>query len=285
MPRSFPRLFAVVRNAYTPCLQILQAEALDEENIYNYRSRRDLVYTILSLPLPERLDGRRIFEHTEYNQVRSIETLKYRHPISGDIQEVLYWYTPFYLTSRSLPNIPILEFQYRSWLPGDYEPFPLDTDTNRFFRILREIEEERLREIRVREDEGSRGRRWEPTYYDDYPYPNRYIENRRNSLIRMATPPRPEPVARIVEVPVTVERIVVQQKILPLPKDVGLVLLANARKGSDSCPIAATPFAECEKLSISSCFHIFDSNSLAIWQTDHQTCPVCRSKLENVVTE
>lgn len=279
MPRPFPRLFAVVRNAYNPCLQILQAD------VSFYTREQSDVYEITSLPLPERLDGRRIYEHTAYNQVRSIQSLKYRHQNSGDIQEVLYWHTPFYLTSRSLPNIPILEFQYRSWLPGDYEPFPLDTDINRFFRILREIEEERLHEIRLREDADSRGRRWEPSYYDDDPYFNRHIENRRNSLMRMSTPPRPEPVPRIIEVPVTVERIVVQQKILPLPKDVGLVLLANARKGPDSCPIAATPFAECEKLSISSCFHIFDSNSLATWQADHQTCPVCRSKLENVVTE
>jgi hypothetical protein len=88
---------------------------------------------------------------------------------------------------------------------------------------------------------------------------------------------------RVVEVPV--ERVVVHQKILPLPKGVGDALIRDARASTESCPILQTPFSECRKLAVSSCFHIFDKESLATWQQAHTSCPVCRCKIENVVSE
>ncbi len=100
---------------------------------------------------------------------------------------------------------------------------------------------------------------------------------------RAATPPPPE--IRIVQVEVPVERVVIQTQIKPLPKAVGDILIANARSSTDSCPIAATTFKECTKLSITSCFHVFDFESLSKWQETHSTCPVCRAKIENVVSE
>jgi hypothetical protein len=78
---------------------------------------------------------------------------------------------------------------------------------------------------------------------------------------------------------------VTQIRVQPLPKHVGEVLLSAARKGTDSCPIAALTFAECSSLAVSSCFHIFDKESLERWMTTSASCPVCRSKIENVVSE
>jgi hypothetical protein len=101
---------------------------------------------------------------------------------------------------------------------------------------------------------------------------------------RPPTPP-PQPEIRIVQVEVPVERVVVQTRVAPLPKNVGEVLLSHARRGADSCPIAATPFSECTQLCVTSCFHVFDFESLTRWQSEHTSCPVCRCKIENVVSE
>jgi hypothetical protein len=79
--------------------------------------------------------------------------------------------------------------------------------------------------------------------------------------------------------------VVVRTRVQLLPKAVGDVLLANARKGAETCPIAAIPFAECSKICVTSCFHIFDAVSLTRWCENHSNCPICRSKIENVVFE
>lgn len=297
MPRSIPRLFAIVRNAYEPCLQILEAiPCLNRHRMHTLGDMRDC-YEIESYPYSREVEGRTVYEHNYYNQDRNIFVLKYIDPRTHEVQEVKYWITPFYLTGVSTPNIPILEFQYRSWLPPRYDPFPIHTDMERMMRTLHEIQQERLREIRIREDtEADRGhsnyprRHHYPFHANDYdpfeghisPNLNEIIPRRRPSS-RAVTPPRVVEAVRVVEVPV--ERVVVQQKALPLPKAVGDLLIASARKTTDSCPIAATPFAECEKLCVSSCFHIFDKESLATWQQTHNTCPVCRCKIENVVSE
>jgi hypothetical protein len=161
--------------------------------------------------------------------------------------------------------------------------------------VMERIQEDRLAEIRAREDSISQRsmNRYTTDVYqprnqeDDYPRvrtPPFYgipFRHRRRST----SPPLQQPPVRVVEVEVPVERVIVQNKALPLPKEIGSILLSHARKGADLCPIAAIPFAECEKISVSSCFHVFDAASLARWQAEHTTCPVCRCKIENVVSE
>jgi hypothetical protein len=44
-----------------------------------------------------------------------------------------------------------------------------------------------------------------------------------------------------------------------------------------------TLYSECDSLSITSCFHIFDKESLDHWFESNSTCPVCR-KDASVVT-
>lgn len=70
---------------------------------------------------------------------------------------------------------------------------------------------------------------------------------------------------------------------LLLPKHIGDLILADARTGSQDCPIAAIPFSQCPQLSVTSCFHVFDRRSLGIWMEEHTSCPVCRTQIANVV--
>lgn len=69
----------------------------------------------------------------------------------------------------------------------------------------------------------------------------------------------------------------------PLPKHIGDLIIANARSGTDACPISASNYSECQSLAVTSCFHTFDSESLATWQTTHDTCPVCRMYITNTI--
>lgn len=72
---------------------------------------------------------------------------------------------------------------------------------------------------------------------------------------------------------------------LPLPRHVGDMLIKGAREGKESCPISANLYSECKQLTVTSCFHVFEKLSLATWQREHDTCPVCRMKIVNLVDE
>lgn len=72
---------------------------------------------------------------------------------------------------------------------------------------------------------------------------------------------------------------------LVLPEHVGYLLIESAHVGQDSCPISQTPFRELQTLSATSCFHVFDHDSLNTWLSQNNICPVCRTGITNVVSK
>jgi len=281
-----PRSFAILRvNAYRgPQMQILRADRHRSHDYYIIENVEENISSSLRLHISNthrlRLDD-------------SIYTVRLRNPDTHSIIEVKYWYLPFVIQSL---GVPFLEFQYRSWIPRIDHTLPLDTDIhiNEVLRVIDRIQEQRLERIRTMEDRGIEdhylpyGRHFDARGQDDYDdrlsLADDFVGVNRYRTRRPPTPP-PQPEVRIVQVEVPVERIIVQTRNKPLPKSVGDILLANARGSSDTCPITALPFKDCSKLSITSCFHVFDLESLTRWQEDNTTCPVCRAKIENVVSE
>jgi hypothetical protein len=293
---ELPELFGIIRMSQfrNPCVQICSAEHITRGS---HRSFEGLDYHIVenlnrhdeSLPNCE-------FDMLHNVIDRHLLLIRYKHPMTGQFQEVYCWFLPFHVV-RNGYSIPILDFAYRSWLPTNYNPVPIHYNIGRVIEIIEQFQQDKLREIQHIEDLEAEpyiswgnflGRR---RSIDPYETPNeRYYNSRstsrfhRRAPIRTPSPPPPQPV-RIVEVQVPVERVVVQTRVQNLPKAVGDILLANARQSAETCPIAAVPFKECEKICVTSCFHIFDSESLTRWRTDHMSCPVCRTKIENVVSE
>ena len=62
-------------------------------------------------------------------------------------------------------------------------------------------------------------------------------------------------------------------------------LFAEARNGTDVCPITLAPFSESEQLSITSCYHIFDTEGLNEWRAVRSTCPTCTGPIQLVIHE
>lgn len=298
MTTQLPELFAIIRQAYRgPCLQILSSDLQDSYSSYYRTERRDYrgsFHVVNS-------SHAQAFEDVPLQRTTSVDTrigtYSIRQPETNSVVEVKGWFLPYYFRFHG-HVVPLMEFQYRSWIPGDYFSVPIRTDLNQFMHVVEGIQRERIHDIQTREDnmipriafyQRANGPDDYDTRYEDEM--NVYIGAGRRMSRRYSRMDIPPPVPRVVEVPieriveVPVERIVVQNRPLPLPKSVGELLLSEARKGADSCPIAATPFAECEKLCVSSCFHVFDAASLMRWQETNTTCPVCRCKIENIVSE
>lgn len=300
---NFPRTFAVIRAQALrgPCVQILSST---ERNGYSYIENAQNVDDFLEAQL---------LRMESYRLDPTILTLHYKtERYQRERGTVKFWALPFYFRIRN-HQIPVLEFQYRSWIPDEYSRIPIRGNTNDLIHVAERIEQERLYEIRRLEDSSVDPLYDAPRFYQPGAYggaddwDDRTTNDFRSDYLgagasrrypRIQTPPMPPPPPyrtirsrphtpeeRVHVVEVAVERIVTQVRPQPIPKHVGDILISNARKGPDSCPIAASTFAECEKLSVSSCFHIFDKESLGRWMETSNSCPVCRCKIENVVSE
>lgn len=297
---NLPQAFAIVRTSgyREPSFQILMARS-NARSYHPFDDHGTEGYTIVEDWTPNHGQSQpyRLEQTPGYESDRNIYKVRYRHPQTNELHEVNYWFLPFMLDVLGR-SIPLLEFQYRSWLP--HSPRRIDVDMpmsmSSFMSIFERIQRDRLEDIRVREDGSARQ---DYNYFSQMPHiyseddhddrsnlNERLIGARRTrrQYSRPSTPPS-QPEVRIVQVEVPVERVVVQTRSTPLPKAVGDILLSNARKSTETCPILATAFSECDLLSITSCFHIFDAPSLTRWCEDHTSCPVCRTKIENVITE
>jgi len=279
--QPFPEVFGIVRTqGYRgPTIQYLRSH-------YDSAMGRSY-YKINNLYIGEEINN--MFYQTNPRLLdKSLYILRFRHPETREIQEVYYWYLPFSVNIEGRA-IPFLDFQYRSWMPRSNLPFPITSDIDEILDCILSIQQQRLAEIQRREDRErermSFARFFQHTSDDE----DDRMSTPENQLIgarvrRSSRPVTPaQTTIQIVEVPV--ERVVVTTRVQPLPKSVGDILLANARKGNDSCPITAVPFTDCSKICVTSCFHIFEAESLTRWHQGHANCPVCRSKIENVVFE
>jgi hypothetical protein len=268
MPLSdpLPEVFAIQRRT-SPRRVLFQL--LDSQ----YNTLEDY-YTISDFIPP----GRNIYSLESKSQPdyhdRFVNKIHMKHPYIDAIIEVNYWTLPYIIRNHGGAPIPVVEFQYRSWIPTtprNYLSIHMPYGSNDFLRVTETIQYERLETICIEEDkydyrrrlQEHESRRWELADLRD-----------RNTRLRQ----------REVHIETrTVERIVIKPQ--TLPKSVGDILLASARKGEDSCPISTTPFASCKRLCVTSCFHIFENESLVKWNETNSKCPVCRSMIENVVSE
>ena len=61
-----------------------------------------------------------------------------------------------------------------------------------------------------------------------------------------------------------------------LPKFVADALIRDAVAATATCPITMEPITA-DTAAVTSCFHVFDANAIAIWLADNHTCPTCKA--------
>jgi hypothetical protein len=310
-----PERFAILRtNSYRgPSFQLLESRYVThnfERRTEYIRHRNDpMRFNVVQDITSDYYNEYQVLEDRNYEIHRRLFKIRYQHPETRVILETLFWLLPYRLVNQE-NSFPLLEFHTRSWIPRTTYSLPVTVPCgmSRFLEVIESIQQDVLHEIRHREDEQTGGMDIRSFFRSYNHTPPRHLDemfgeddqddrmsiethyvgaipDRRSHRYRQSPPPSPRLVesVRIVEVPV--ERVIVQTRVPPIPKNVGDILLANARAGTDSCPIASTPFSECTNLCVTSCFHIFDTENLNRWREDHTSCPVCRTKIENVVSE
>lgn len=71
--------------------------------------------------------------------------------------------------------------------------------------------------------------------------------------------------------------------VLPAPRYVLELVKRDAVSKGEACSISMTPFQECESTTITSCFHLFETESIRTWLSTKDSCPVCKQKVTAAV--
>jgi hypothetical protein len=64
-----------------------------------------------------------------------------------------------------------------------------------------------------------------------------------------------------------------------VPRYVLELVKRDAVSKGESCPISMTPFQECSSTTVTSCFHLFETESIRTWLSTKDCCPVCKQKV------
>jgi hypothetical protein len=280
---AFPEAFAILRTLSSrgPFWQIL------EVNFHTYNGPNHVYCDFKT--------------HGRFESCQQIDEviLEEHHPISPksvnfrfgnrDFREFTYYKVPIQLRIFD-EVIPVINFNYKAWLPRPSHRIPVD---QREGVTMRYHEVERLFGIYSRSQSNNQS-----SFFQDLPHrsptPPRLSRSENPSPLSVASeestlstyslpfgggpmefpplppsPPSTSPVSRP----------------LVLPEHVGYLLIESAHVGQDSCPISQTPFRELQTLSATSCFHVFDHDSLNTWLSQNNICPVCRTGITNVVSK
>jgi hypothetical protein len=204
-----------------------------------------------------------------------------------DIRELSYYTLPIKLRIFD-ETIPVLNFDLKSWLPRPEFRIPVervDDVYNVFHRSLQDYRVARratqtpsqqrpavIRQLDFRPPTPPRPGHQSPASVrsDDselsvYVSPQRMMEFPTLPSSRSSSPPVSHP--------------------LPIPELVGHLLIENAIRGEDSCPITAVPYREIQRISATSCFHVFETEAIQTWLREHSQCPVCRNSINNMITK
>lgn len=199
---------------------------------------------------------------------------------NGAVREYIYWYLPIYVMVEN-ENIPVIDFSYKAWLSRPTHRIPL-TNRDSILRMSNAFEQ-RSMSYQLPTDQNTLNRFTEAPMRS--PTPPRRRESEVDTTTNVNTsPPGGDP--RFFNFQdISVAATSQNTRPLPIPDIVGSLLIRDAREGKESCPITATPYSELDSLSATSCFHVFDTESIKRWFTDQRSCPICRTTITNMITK
>ena len=297
----FPELFGVMKTQSNPrCIHILRA-------LFRYEDGGENIYEVVPFQNDDLFTRLPLIEDNRSTLDRSIRYLN-RENIAEQIIGERCWLLPFHFDFNGR-NIPIYDFQYKSWLKNGNTniAFPSLEHETRIVHIVNNTFTQRLEQINGRVVHAqtplstavSRG----PS-----PPPMQLNANGGAGAAPdpMVTPPR-VPRLNLTDLlnaaahienndmhedededeyadmpPLTSEQPIVP---LHLPRFVGEMLITRARQSTDVCPIMLGPFAEAERLAVTSCFHVFDAMGMDNLLERGDNCPVCRANIVNTIYE
>lgn len=219
-------------------------------------------------------------------EVDHLHVLYIRIALPGEqVRKIAFWKVPVLLRNSTGSLIPVFDFPFKAWLPRPTHRIPI-TRTPPVLTLLHRLEERwsyltaRTPSLKAYEiDVDSQSERMGILYAafspTDILYPRVSSSSSDDETLSVHTvsPPSSPSSSNSVMRPI------------PIPDLVGSLLIQNARSSDDACPITALPYRESDQLSVTSCFHVFETGAIQRWLQESSSCPVCRHSVTNVVTQ
>lgn len=287
---DFPKQFAILRRQSSrgPFWQFFETTYLRSQRAYEVKT------PIWEASLTQASDSGVL--PIEQNRVHFVHI---KLP-NGNIRQLVYWHVPVTLDVGIGETVPLLDFAFKAWLPRPTHRVCPDS-SNEILHLLDSLQERwghvaqgtsyildedevQVSRLPLRPPTPPRhsSRPSTPdevdsdddaqsimTVFPDFTVP---LGGSPHRFVFPSLPPSP-PVQEVSPLPLP----------LPIPELVGTLLIQHAQASDDSCPISAIPYKEIHSLTATSCFHVFDTGSLEQWTREHNSCPVCRNRITNVV--
>ena len=203
-----------------------------------------------------------------------------------DIRELTYYTVPMQLRIFD-ETIPVLNFELKAWLPRPEFRIPVENSEDVYNAFHRSLQDYRV----SRRQQSPSQQRSQVARQIDFRPPTPPLPGHQspasvrsdNSDISIYA--SPEMRFEFPTLPASPSSSPVASRPLPIPELVGHLLIENAIRGEDSCPITAVPYREIQRISATSCFHVFETEAIQTWLREHSQCPVCRNSINNMITK
>ena len=200
--------------------------------------------------------------HSSGVEPRIIDLRRIIAPDSMSLQKVFIgpiplfmWRTPWTVFHNQTETwIPVLDTTDNTCVPGSFVYTPIrDTEEQ---RTARKVEQFALR-------------------------------RRAFSMANMGYPP---PTVVVVQPPLVVTHSfqiaaaavpVIRAAPITIPTFVANMIKANAIEKKEICPISLDPFTAETNTTITSCFHLFQTESIVRWLETNTACPVCKTDIHS----
>lgn len=70
--------------------------------------------------------------------------------------------------------------------------------------------------------------------------------------------------------------------VFPIPKFAANLMKCGAIANNDSCPITMNYIKECSSITLTSCYHLFETDAINVWIRKNSGCPVCKEEITSV---
>lgn len=70
-----------------------------------------------------------------------------------------------------------------------------------------------------------------------------------------------------------------KDEFFPIPTFVAELIRKDAISKEEQCPISLTPIQDCKRVTLTSCYHLFEEEAIREWLKTKNTCPKCMQKV------
>lgn len=278
---QFPEKFAVLgtQSSRGPYWQLLQSRHISSGLTSN--SFYEISPLSWTYPLSD-------IEYPDISDWVSHRTLSVRSE-TGELKVLKYWQFPMSLYTGN-EYFPVIHFEYKAWLPRPLSRVPHRLDDIGVQGYVLQEYNRKVNAIMNTHEDTVRRRLFDslPRRPATPPLPSRSVSPASTDSDDAHSVMSIYPHYHTLDYPLLPPSPTTSpppSKPLPIPELVGTLLIQNASQGEDTCPISTVPYKELRSLSATSCFHVFDTESIQTWLKEHKQCPVCRHSIANMVTK